>query len=150
LAQRIIVYWAAVSLGPLLIGGGLFLTSYAVSASLGLLPSGGWFAQWVLGVLPLGLTTLAFTLLFLVLVIRPWGLLGRPQGAVRNAAELEAPLRAIVEAFGPSRVFWGSDVTRLPGTYRNCVLHFTEQLPWLDRAALESIMGGALASWLRW
>jgi len=64
LAQRIIVYWAAVSLGPLLIGGGLFLTSYAVSASLGLLPSGGWFAQWVLGVLPLGLTTLAFTLLY--------------------------------------------------------------------------------------
>jgi predicted TIM-barrel fold metal-dependent hydrolase len=63
---------------------------------------------------------------------------------------LDAPLRAIVEAFGPSRVFWGSDVTRLPGTYRNCVLHFTEQLPWLDRAALDSIMGGALASWLRW
>ncbi len=35
-----------------------------------------------------------FLVMALVLVIRPWGLLGRPQGAVRNAAELEAPLRA--------------------------------------------------------
>jgi branched-chain amino acid transport system permease protein len=35
-----------------------------------------------------------FLVMALVLVIRPWGLLGRPQGAVRNAAEVEAPLRA--------------------------------------------------------
>ncbi|MFM1990636.1 MAG: hypothetical protein RJA99_3593 [Pseudomonadota bacterium] len=35
-----------------------------------------------------------FLVMALVLVIRPWGLLGKPQGAVRGAAAVEAPLRA--------------------------------------------------------
>ena len=30
----------------------------------------------------------------LVLVLRPWGLMGRPQGVSRNSAPVEAPLRA--------------------------------------------------------
>jgi membrane protein len=65
LAQRILVYWAAVSLGPLLIGGGLAITSYAVSSSLGLLPVGQWFTHWLLDVVPVLLTMLAFTLLYI-------------------------------------------------------------------------------------
>jgi len=36
IAQRVLVYWAAVTLGPLLVGGSLTLTSYALSASKGL------------------------------------------------------------------------------------------------------------------
>jgi branched-chain amino acid transport system permease protein len=34
-----------------------------------------------------------FVVMALVLVIRPWGLLGKPQGAVRGPASVEAPLR---------------------------------------------------------
>jgi branched-chain amino acid transport system permease protein len=34
-----------------------------------------------------------FLVMALVLVFRPWGLLGRPQGAVRSVAQVEAPLR---------------------------------------------------------
>jgi branched-chain amino acid transport system permease protein len=34
-----------------------------------------------------------FLVMALVLVLRPWGLLGRPQGASRNSAPVEAPLR---------------------------------------------------------
>jgi branched-chain amino acid transport system permease protein len=34
-----------------------------------------------------------FLIMALVLVVRPWGLLGRPQAASRNSAPIEAPLR---------------------------------------------------------
>lgn len=34
-----------------------------------------------------------FLIMAVVLVVRPWGLLGRPQGATRNASEIEAPIR---------------------------------------------------------
>ncbi len=36
LGQRVLIYWAAITLGPLLLGGSLALTSYALSASRGL------------------------------------------------------------------------------------------------------------------
>ena len=51
LAQRVLLYWAAVSLGPLLLGVSLTLTSYAVSASRGIvgeLPGGVGLLLWLI------------------------------------------------------------------------------------------------------
>ena len=59
-------------------------------------------------------------------------------------------LKQIFDAFGPSRCFWGTDVTRMPCTYRQCVTHFTEELPWLKGRDLELVMGEAQCHWLGW
>lgn len=59
-------------------------------------------------------------------------------------------LRQIVEAFGPERSFWGTDITRMPISYRQCVTMFTEELPWLKGRDLELVMGGAVVDWLGW
>ena len=50
-------------------------------------------------------------------------------------------LQQIIEAFGPERCFWGTDITRMPCTYRQCVTMFTEEMPWLKGRDLEQVMG---------
>ena len=59
-------------------------------------------------------------------------------------------LRQIVEAFGPDRCFWGTDITRMPCSYRQCVTMFTEELGWLKGRDLERVMGAAFVDWLGW
>jgi L-fuconolactonase len=59
-------------------------------------------------------------------------------------------LRRVYDAFGPARMFWGSDLTRLAGTYRQCVTMFTEEMPWLSNEDLEWIMGRGVCEWLGW
>ncbi len=59
-------------------------------------------------------------------------------------------LHRIFDAFGPDRFFWGTDITRMPCTYRQCVTMFTEELPWLKGRDLERVMGQALCDWIDW
>jgi predicted TIM-barrel fold metal-dependent hydrolase len=59
-------------------------------------------------------------------------------------------LRQMYDAFGPRRLFWGTDITRMPCSWRQCVTMFTEALPWLDEGDKELIMGGAVCDWLNW
>ncbi len=59
-------------------------------------------------------------------------------------------LRRLHDAFGPERLFWGTDITRMPCTWRQCVTLFTEELPWLSARDKELIMGRALCTWLDW
>ena len=63
IAQRVLVYWAATTLGPLALGVSLSLTSYAISASKGFV-----------GVLPGGVSFLLETLEFLLLAFGLAGL----------------------------------------------------------------------------
>jgi predicted TIM-barrel fold metal-dependent hydrolase len=59
-------------------------------------------------------------------------------------------IRQIFDAFGPDRCFWGTDLTRMPCSYRQCVTMFTEEMPWLQGRDLERVMGGAIVDWLGW
>ena len=59
-------------------------------------------------------------------------------------------LHRIFDAFGPKRMFWGTDVTRMPCSYRRCVTLFTEELPWLKGRDLEDVMGRGVAEWIGW
>lgn len=65
---------------------------------------------------------------------------------------LREPLRRVIEAFGPRRCFWGSDITRVPKScnLRQVVTHFTEELDFLSAGDLEWIMGHGLLECLRW
>ncbi|MBM3357158.1 MAG: amidohydrolase [Betaproteobacteria bacterium] len=63
---------------------------------------------------------------------------------------LHGYIRQVYDAFGPRRMFWGSDITRMPCPWRQCVTMFTEELPWLSDADKELIMGRALCEWLDW
>ncbi|WNI18790.1 amidohydrolase family protein [Actinacidiphila sp. ITFR-21] len=65
-------------------------------------------------------------------------------------ADLTAAVHRVFDAFGPDRMFWGSDLTRLPCTYRECVEHFTHSLPFLTGRDRERVMGGALLDWAGW
>lgn len=56
----------------------------------------------------------------------------------------------VVDAFGAERVFWGSDMTRLPCPYAQAVSMLTEHAAFLDDRQRELVMGEALLRLLRW
>ncbi len=58
--------------------------------------------------------------------------------------------RRIHDAFGPHRMFWGTDITRMPCAWRQCVTAMTEESPWLSERDKALIMGRALCDWLGW
>jgi predicted TIM-barrel fold metal-dependent hydrolase len=63
---------------------------------------------------------------------------------------LHPHLHRCFDAFGPERMFWGTDITRMRCTWRQCVTLFTEELPWLKGRDLELVMGEAVCNWLGW
>ena len=59
-------------------------------------------------------------------------------------------LRQVFDAFGPDRTFWGTDITRMPCSWKECITLFTEELPWLTGEDLEKVMGKSLCRWIGW
>jgi len=59
-------------------------------------------------------------------------------------------LRQVFDAFGPQRMFWGTDLTGIPCTYRQAITLFTEELSFLSGADLEWVMGRGVSDWLGW
>lgn len=63
---------------------------------------------------------------------------------------LHRAIEQVVDAFGPRRVFWGSDVSRMGHPYREVVTLFTDELAFLSDEDKQWIMGKAISSWLDW
>ena len=63
---------------------------------------------------------------------------------------LQPLVRRVVDAYGPERCFWGTDLSHLPCPYQQVVTLFTEEMKSLTTDELEWIMGRGLAAWLNW
>lgn len=59
-------------------------------------------------------------------------------------------LRRIFDAFGAARIFWGTDITKMPGTWSEGVRLFTDELNWLSPEDKRLILGDALCEWIGW
>ena len=59
-------------------------------------------------------------------------------------------VRRVIDAFGPERCFWGTDLSHLPCPYKQVVTLFTEEMKSLTSNELEWIMGRGIAQWLHW
>jgi len=63
---------------------------------------------------------------------------------------MQSYVRRVYDAYGPTRMFWGSDLSRLPCSYTLCKTMFTEEMPWLKGEELEQVMGKAVCKWFGW
>jgi len=63
---------------------------------------------------------------------------------------MQTYLRKIYDAFGPQRMFWGTDISKMPCSWRQCVTMFTEELRWLGEQDKRLVMGEGLCAWWGW
>ncbi len=59
-------------------------------------------------------------------------------------------LRRVYDAFGPRRMLWGTDYSRLPVPYRDAVRHVREGLDFLSAEDRAWVLGRACAEWVGW
>ena len=64
--------------------------------------------------------------------------------------KLHPYLRRVYDAFGPKRMFWGSDISRLPCSYRESLTYMSEEIPWLSASDKEWILGRGICEWIGW
>lgn len=62
---------------------------------------------------------------------------------------LHRPVRVVMDAFGSDRLFWGSDLSRLPGSYRDAVALTRDHLCRSGREA-DAVLGESVLRWLGW
>jgi len=65
-------------------------------------------------------------------------------------AIMQAYVQQVIQAFGPQRVFWGTDITKMPCSWRECVTMFTEAMAWSSPSDLEWVMGRGICHWWDW
>ncbi|HCB04220.1 MAG TPA: hypothetical protein DEQ43_08240 [Nocardioides bacterium] len=60
------------------------------------------------------------------------------------------PARRVVDAYGPERCFFGTDLSRQPCSYPEAIAMIREALADLSEDELDLVLGGALTRWLGW
>ncbi|HLF72530.1 MAG TPA: amidohydrolase family protein [Dehalococcoidia bacterium] len=65
-------------------------------------------------------------------------------------ADIHPYLRRIYEAFGPQRMLWGTDFTRLRGTYDECLRIFRDELDFLSAEDKDWVLGKSASKLLGW
>ena len=63
---------------------------------------------------------------------------------------MQGYLEQIYDAFGPHRIFWGTDITKMPCSWKDCIRMFTEEARWLDENDRALVMGDAICAWWGW
>ncbi len=66
LASKFLIYWAVLSLGPLLIGASVLVTSYIISLPILTEAASTGFGRNLLGLTPVAASALAFTMMYLI------------------------------------------------------------------------------------
>jgi L-fuconolactonase len=64
--------------------------------------------------------------------------------------KIQAHVKRAYEAFGPKRLFWGSDWSRSPVPYREHVDMWLKDAPWLKETDKEWVLGRGVCEWLGW
>lgn len=109
--QRVLVYWAVLTLAPLLVGGSLSMTSWLISTSLGNLSHLSTLLVWVIKIVPLILATLAFAFLFRIVPNRIVPMQHAFIGGAISALAFEAMNRAFalyIAAFPTYKLVYGA------------------------------------------
>ncbi|EIZ77742.1 amidohydrolase 2 [Novosphingobium sp. Rr 2-17] len=60
---------------------------------------------------------------------------------------LSREVRKLYDAFGPNRLFWGTDFTRMRLSWRECLTLYTEEMDWLTDRDRSLIAGEGLLLW---
>lgn len=137
LLMRLVVYWAVLTLGPLLIGASLSLTSWLVGLSMGYAEHIPVFGVGVLKILPVLFTTLAFTILYRLV----------PNRYVPRAHALIGAIVAAIIFESMSRVF-GYYISHFP-TYKLVYGAFASVpifLMWIYLSWLTILVGAVIAA----
>jgi predicted TIM-barrel fold metal-dependent hydrolase len=64
--------------------------------------------------------------------------------------DLFDPVRRVIDAFGPERCFFGTDLSRLPCSYPQAIEMMQMIIEGYGAAEQDLIMGTALTRWLGW
>jgi membrane protein len=89
IGRRIVIYALGLTVGPVLVGASLSLTTWLLTHSLAALPIQAPFAEWMLKPMPLVFTAAALTLLYTAVPARPVAWRNAVTGAVLAALAFE-------------------------------------------------------------